>query len=76
MGHADRLLLESELARLPWPQLRVLRLVHYADLTHVQVAERTGLPLGTVKSHVRRGLAELRRRLAEHGSSTAFPGSG
>ncbi|MEL7206995.1 MAG: sigma factor-like helix-turn-helix DNA-binding protein, partial [Actinomycetota bacterium] len=31
--------------------------------THGEVAERTGVPLGTVKSDIRRGLAHLRRHL-------------
>ncbi|MGW1893457.1 sigma-70 family RNA polymerase sigma factor [Streptomyces sp. NPDC002004] len=57
----DRLLLQGELARLPAAQQRVLRLAFYGALTQTQIAERTGLPLGTVKSHTRRGLCSLRR---------------
>ncbi|MCX4631368.1 sigma-70 family RNA polymerase sigma factor [Streptomyces sp. NBC_01443] len=59
----DRLLVLGELARLPSEQQRVLRLAFYADLTQTQIADRTGLPLGTVKSHMRRALHQLRRSL-------------
>ncbi|MET8566313.1 sigma-70 family RNA polymerase sigma factor [Streptomyces flaveolus] len=56
----DRVLVGRELARLPAPQQRVLCLAYYEDLTQPQIAERTGWPLGTVKSHARRGLHRLR----------------
>ncbi|MER5432467.1 sigma-70 family RNA polymerase sigma factor [Streptomyces sp. NPDC002588] len=56
----DRVLVRGGLARLPAPQQRVLRLAFYEDLTQTQIAERTGWPLGTVKSHARRGLRRLR----------------
>src|SRR5690242_18709699 len=59
----DRVLLRGELARLPAPQRRVLHLAFYEDLTQPQIAQRTGWPLGTVKSHSRRGLNQLRRGL-------------
>jgi RNA polymerase sigma-70 factor (ECF subfamily) len=59
----DRVLLRGELARLPAPQRRVLHLAFYEDLTQPQIAQRTGWPLGTVKSHARRGLHQLRRCL-------------
>lgn len=59
----DRLLVSQELSRLPAPQRHVLRLAYYEDLTQSQIAERTGWPLGTVKSHARRGLRRLRHNL-------------
>ncbi|WP_370964662.1 RNA polymerase sigma factor [Amycolatopsis sp. cg9] len=59
----DRLVVVDGLSRLPDPQREVLQLAFYADLTHTQIAERTGLPLGTVKSHLRRGMQNLRSQL-------------
>ncbi|MET9881733.1 sigma-70 family RNA polymerase sigma factor [Streptomyces sp. NPDC006430] len=59
----DRVVVLGELARLPVAQQRVLRLAFYGDLTQMQIADRTGLPLGTVKSHMRRALHQLRRSM-------------
>lgn len=61
----DRVLVRDALAGLPDAQQRVLRLTFYEDLTQTQIAERTGWPLGTVKSHARRGLHRLHHRLRE-----------
>jgi RNA polymerase sigma factor (sigma-70 family) len=61
----DRLLVADALRRLPDRSREVLTLAFFEDLTHPQIAERTQLPLGTVKSDIRRGLARIRRDL-EH----------
>lgn len=49
-------------------QQKVLRLSIGQGLSHEQVAQSTGLPLGTVKTHIRRGLMKVRELLeAERG---------
>ncbi|WP_406090702.1 sigma-70 family RNA polymerase sigma factor [Streptomyces sp. NBC_01013] len=63
----DRVLLAEALSQLPHAQRDVLRMAFYEDLTQVQIAERTGVPLGTVKSHARRGLHRLRLMIDQPG---------
>ncbi|MEM6368968.1 MAG: sigma-70 family RNA polymerase sigma factor [Myxococcota bacterium] len=64
---ADAMLARKALRSLPPDRRRVLLLSVDQGLTHEQIAQATGLPMGTVKSHLRRGLQTLRNLL--HGSS-------
>ncbi len=51
------------LARLEPAQRRVLELAVVQGLSHSEVSAHLGMPLGTVKAHVRRGLEKVRRAL-------------
>ncbi|MBL9121682.1 MAG: sigma-70 family RNA polymerase sigma factor [Phycisphaerae bacterium] len=53
--------------RLRPEQRRVLHLSIRQGQSHEQIATTTGLPLGTVKTHARRGLIKLREMLAAEG---------
>lgn len=54
------------LANLPIKQKEMLQLAFFEGLSHSQIAKRTGLPLGTVKSQIRGPLKKLRSRLNEY----------
>lgn len=58
------------LDRLRPEERRVLELALGEGLTQAAIAARTGLPVGTVKSHARRGLIRLRQLVAEDATTT------
>lgn len=51
------------MADLPEEQLQLVRYAFFEGLTHSEIAARTDLPLGTVKSRIRLAFARLRRAL-------------
>lgn len=64
---AARMDLDAALSTLP-PDTRLCVVLAYNEgLSHPQIVSLTGLPLGTVKSHIARGAARLREILADYG---------
>jgi RNA polymerase sigma-70 factor, ECF subfamily len=58
-------LVRESLGTLAPEQLEVLRLAFYDGMSHAEIAERTGLPLGTVKSRIRLAFRHLRGALGD-----------
>ena len=58
----------AALATLSDVQRETLELAYFSGLTQVEIAERTGVPLGTVKGRVRLALVALRRALEPSGA--------
>jgi RNA polymerase sigma factor (sigma-70 family) len=52
------------MAELPEEQLDLVRLAFFTGLSHTEIAERTGQPLGTVKSRIRLAFARLRKAIS------------
>ncbi len=61
-GREERLRVALE--ALPAEQRELVHLSFFEGLPHTVIAERTGLPLGTVKSRIRLAFSRLRRLLA------------
>ena len=57
--------LGAALALLPEKQRELIERAYYGDLSHTEIADETGLPLGTIKSRIRLALDRLRQQLTE-----------
>jgi len=67
----DGLIVHEALGTLSPAHREVLRLAQDEDLTQSQIAERLGLPLGTVKTRMFHAMRALRGALAERGIHAA-----
>jgi RNA polymerase sigma factor (sigma-70 family) len=64
--------LRSAIAALPPEQSEVLALAYFHGLTQQEIADRQGLPLGTVKTRIRLALQKLRESLVEEKDTSAI----
>jgi RNA polymerase sigma-70 factor (ECF subfamily) len=64
----DRDTVVAALASIAPAQREAIELAYFEGLTQVEIAQRTGAPLGTVKSRLRLGLHGLRKVLAGEGA--------
>jgi RNA polymerase sigma-70 factor, ECF subfamily len=58
--NSQREQVREALNTLPHEQLKILELAYFSGYTHVEIAERLDLPLGTVKGRMRLGLRKIR----------------
>lgn len=58
--------LDYALGALPDPLRLCIVLSYHEGLTHGEIADLTDVPLGTVKSHIRRGTDKLQQQLSDY----------
>jgi RNA polymerase sigma-70 factor (ECF subfamily) len=63
--------IKGALENLPTEQRAAIELAYFEGLTHSEIAERTGDPLGTVKTRLRSAVETLKRTLDPPQASTA-----
>jgi RNA polymerase sigma-70 factor (ECF subfamily) len=59
----DAVNVRQALAELPAEQKQVIELAFFDGLTHMEISEKTSVPLGTIKTRIRLGLTKIRDRL-------------
>jgi RNA polymerase sigma-70 factor (ECF subfamily) len=62
----------TALAELPEVQREAIALAYYGGLTHIEIAERLGVPFGTVKGRIRLGMRKVYLAFEPSASCDAF----
>ncbi len=62
-AHLNAEKVRAALSRLPNEQREPIELGFFSGITHEEIAKRTGIPLGTIKTRIRAGLRRLRGEL-------------
>jgi RNA polymerase sigma-70 factor (ECF subfamily) len=62
-AHLDAAAMQAALAQLSAEQRKLIDLAYFAGMSHQRIADKTGVPLGTVKTRIRTGLQRLRQLL-------------
>jgi RNA polymerase sigma-70 factor (ECF subfamily) len=63
LARVDAALVRQAMTQLPEREREVIELGFFGGVTHHEMARRTGVPLGTVKTRIRTGLRRLRSAL-------------
>jgi RNA polymerase sigma-70 factor (ECF subfamily) len=63
----DRQTIRTAIGELPLEQRQAIAMAYFEGLSHSEIADATGLPLGTVKSRIRLGMHRLRGLLLDAG---------
>ena len=63
----DRQTIRTAISELPLEQRQAIAMAYFEGLSHSEIADATGLPLGTVKSRIRLGMHRLKALLLDAG---------
>jgi RNA polymerase sigma-70 factor (ECF subfamily) len=69
----ERAVVLGLIAELPAGQKEAVFLAYFAGMTHIEIADWAGAPLGTIKGRIRLGLAKLREGLQQQSIRPATP---
>jgi len=68
----DRDVIRGAIGELPLEQRQAIAMAYFEGRSHSEIADVTGLPLGTVKSRIRLGMHRLRDLLQQAGVSSPW----
>ena len=68
----DRDVIRGAIGELPLEQRQAIAMAYFEGLSHSEISDATGLPLGTVKSRIRLGMHRLRGLLLEAGMAPTW----